>query len=605
MANTSSITWFDYLPTELIFHVFNYLSKNDIVYTFLFYNPRLNQILLDNENYFDYFETPSTNLEQWKKYLSTTRSYIKTLNITKSNFTFPLTYFPNLKSIVLSSSFGLSNQLFRLIIDSTQFNQLRSLKIKTNDLSIDSNQKTPSTNQENLWKKILNQQNSLEILESFLSMSLFPIINQFHFQTNSHLRCLTIQLDNYHLIFPLIEFTPNLKDLNIQSPPPREYQQGIYSTKIQLKQLKIKFFDDLRKSTLNFAQIYLNRLIPDIRLFSSSLICLSLDFVDLNLRDTNEFPLNNIIFEQLMQSMISLKEFHFYAKIPSNCDENILARFENPFWLDRQWIFGMHERYIYTLPFKFDDLYEFSEDFHHVKLTDDQILKKNSRSWYQVKSIELYPIEKYNFNFINELKMKMPKLKLIKFGPCNVEKINQRQDVYVNKDEISLRLYSVTTIDCMWGFIENEKEWLFDRLPEARNLFLFVRELPSVENQLCSKLDNIMQQIDTMMYIQLKQFIEINFIYFPNVQYLSFYLYYYWNRFQCYGDLIGQIFENFQRLNTLTIYTPWIFQEYTDQFSQIDLTKLFQYLQSNQRMKNYQVKHFRRYILFSRKTVEI
>ena len=605
MANTPSITWFDYLPTELIFYIFNYLSKNEIIYTFLFLSPRLHQILLDNCNYLDYFETPSTNLNQWKKLLPVTRPYIKTLNINQTNSAFPLRYFPNLKSLIVSSPCGLSNQLFRLIIESTQFNQLRSLKIKENNKSVDLCKNTPSTNQENLWKKILNNQNSLEILESFLSMSIFPIINQFHLQMNFNLHSLTIKLDNYHLIFSLIKFTPNLDYLSIQSPPPREFQQGTSSTEIKLKKLFIKLIDDLQNFSLAFAQIYLNRLIRDIELFSSSLICLSLDLIGLDLQDTNEFPFNNIIFEQLMQSMVQLKEFHFYAKVPQRCDENILSRFENSFWLDRQWIFGMHERYIYTLPFRFDDLYEFSHDFDHIRLTDDQILKKNPRSWYHVKSIELYPIEKYKVNFIEQLEIKMPKLNLIKFGPCYLEKFNEREDVNRNeRREFLGRLYSVRTIECTWGYIANKKEWLSDQLPESRILFLSVRESPSTENQISSKLNDKSQQLDTMMDLQLKQLIEIDYIYFPNVQHLSFYLYYYWDRFQCYGDLIIKIFENFQMLNTLTIYTPWIFQGHTDQFSQIDLTKLFQYLRGSRCMTNYEMRYFRRYILFSKKTVE-
>jgi len=48
MRNTTSIeltTWFDRLPTEIIFLIFEYLSTNDILYTFLDFNQRLDNLL--------------------------------------------------------------------------------------------------------------------------------------------------------------------------------------------------------------------------------------------------------------------------------------------------------------------------------------------------------------------------------------------------------------------------------------------------------------------------------------------------------------------------------------------------------------------------------
>ncbi len=48
MGNTTSIessTWLDDLPTEIIFLIFNYLSNNDIIYTFFFLSQRFNNFL--------------------------------------------------------------------------------------------------------------------------------------------------------------------------------------------------------------------------------------------------------------------------------------------------------------------------------------------------------------------------------------------------------------------------------------------------------------------------------------------------------------------------------------------------------------------------------
>ncbi len=41
-------TWLDYLPAEIIFQIFNYLSTNDIIYTFFCFNQRFNNILSDH-----------------------------------------------------------------------------------------------------------------------------------------------------------------------------------------------------------------------------------------------------------------------------------------------------------------------------------------------------------------------------------------------------------------------------------------------------------------------------------------------------------------------------------------------------------------------------
>ena len=79
-------------------------------------------------------------------------------------------------------------------------------------------------------------------------------------------------------------------------------------------------------------------------------------------------------------------------------------------------------------------------------------------------------------------------------------------------------------------------------------------------------------------------------------------MYYYWNQCELYGDFIRRIIQKRRMLNTLMIYTLQIFQGYTDRFSQVDLTELFRYVETNERIPNYEIKQFRRYCLFSKKT---
>ncbi len=68
MSNSKSPTWFDRLPTKIIFIIVDYLSSNDIIYTFFFFNQRFNDLLLYNQRYFNYLELPPVHSNTWKKF---------------------------------------------------------------------------------------------------------------------------------------------------------------------------------------------------------------------------------------------------------------------------------------------------------------------------------------------------------------------------------------------------------------------------------------------------------------------------------------------------------------------------------------------------------
>jgi hypothetical protein len=82
-TNIESTTLFDLLPTEIIFLIFDYLSNNDIIYIFFFFNQRFNNLLLENQSYLNYFEFPTTDLNTWEKILLKIRSQIECLNINR------------------------------------------------------------------------------------------------------------------------------------------------------------------------------------------------------------------------------------------------------------------------------------------------------------------------------------------------------------------------------------------------------------------------------------------------------------------------------------------------------------------------------------------
>jgi hypothetical protein len=55
----NSSTWLDQLSIEIILDIVDYLSSNDIIYTFFNFNQRFNSILLHHHRYLNNFEIPN------------------------------------------------------------------------------------------------------------------------------------------------------------------------------------------------------------------------------------------------------------------------------------------------------------------------------------------------------------------------------------------------------------------------------------------------------------------------------------------------------------------------------------------------------------------
>ena len=92
-------------------------------------------------------------------------------------------------------------------------------------------------------------------------------------------------------------------------------------------------------------------------------MCLSIDLSNAELDVSNDDLLyNGVKLQQLfLQSMTELTQFHFYTKFNSDLFDaaRILPTFSNEFWLDHKWFIGIHGNYIYTLPFRFEQLHHF------------------------------------------------------------------------------------------------------------------------------------------------------------------------------------------------------------------------------------------------------
>ena len=124
----------------------------------------------------------------------------------------------------------------------------------------------------------------------------------------------------------MISYTPNLKYLNVESEPPYRYNKSIYKTDIKLKQLYLTLSKD------SSVEIDFNQLTDGIKQFSSSLNCLSLNLVSINMTTTNEIPFNSKKLQQFLESIRELKQFHVYAKLDEyRISDFILSQFKSQY----------------------------------------------------------------------------------------------------------------------------------------------------------------------------------------------------------------------------------------------------------------------------------
>ncbi|CAF3414573.1 unnamed protein product [Rotaria sp. Silwood2] len=144
---------FNDLSTEIIFHIFDYFSNNDIIYTFFYLNQRLHNLLLNNKRYLNYFKLPTRNLSIWKNILPNISSQIEILNISTIDITFQFSLFPNLKSIIISSSHGFPDEEVISIIECDIFKYLHCLIIKENKIFSDTRSNDSIIKENNIFKK--------------------------------------------------------------------------------------------------------------------------------------------------------------------------------------------------------------------------------------------------------------------------------------------------------------------------------------------------------------------------------------------------------------------------------------------------------------------
>lgn len=596
-TSTKSAIWFDYFPTEIFILIFEYLSTNDILYTFFHLNDRLKDFLLENHNYSTYFELPKSNLNFWRKIVPLISSRIECLHINTIYFPFPLNSFSNVKSIIISSSHGFADEELKSILMSEQFQRLETFRIISNDRSSTcyDNNNGYFNDHYQILNEVLTNRTSLKIFEYSFVLPPLRLLSIDHYEMNCILQSLTLILTNYEDIFSLVEYTPHLNYLNIQSKP--------LSRSVRLNKklnLKLERFQ-LRLTTNHSAEslIDFDQLMNNIQPFSSSLICLSLNLADLDIFNRNQIPFDFVKLKQWLESMLQLKQFHFYAKLIEHFNINRFMPIElqNWFWLEHNLLFGMHGNYLYTLPFHFDHLHLFPSRFQITKSNHFGIQINNSQLWYKVKSIQLDLRQQYHTNFIHDIKMKLPNLSSIRFlGTFHTPKhetlisfanINEGNDTDTILDKL-------TTINFS-GLVEREREWLTNSLPNLRYLILSAKELSSLEFSLKCNQFRLPFQLENDLHSIFKQLDHIDHIYFSNIKHITISLNDRWTLSTESIDLLLKILKQSKHLQTILIYISR-----NPKYDEIDSTeeklhKFLDRLSKSKLRKTYEIKCFRRY----------
>jgi hypothetical protein len=221
----------------------------------------------------------------------------------------------------------------------------------------------------------------------------------------------------------------------------------------------------------------------------------------------------------------------------------------------------------------------------------------NPRIWHNVKSIELERTYDYDRNFVKELKIKMPKLSLIKFGNRKIFPERYSSEIEDRKEKIDLRLDNVTTIQFTRGLIDGESYRIISSLPNLRHLIFCCGILDS-DNELSPILNEKIQRLDIDILSPLKHLTEKSYVYFSNIQYINFCLSHFKEEPEWYADVIMKILRNFKNLKSLFIYIRRRIDVYVNCSREAKLSKLIEYLDMNAIRKNYKMKNFCGYCLF-------
>lgn len=461
MSGKNFVISFDLLASEILFEIFDYLSYNDIVHAFSSLNQRFTAILPHYCSLLKTFITPTRDFPVWQTILSSINSHIEHLIITTTEFSISLDSFPNLKSLVVSSSFSIDYDELALLLQGEQFRRLNSLKIKSEIA------KDPYDQEKSFFHEVLRDPNSLCTFESLTEMG-FSYITMRYAKLNTNLRSLSLKVSDFSCLLSLLSYTPNLIYLNVILPV---YGfGGTTSPSMNFSHIKLKKCSMIMELGGIFSKSFL-LLTWFLKQFSCSLEELSLDLHQM--KTDNSLFTDSILQQRLLEPMIHLKSLHLYVKL---CGEPVnivsfLSTFQTPFWLDHHWTFAMHRCYLYTLPFHFDTLHDFT-NFDRITSTDPCALR-SSKAWSHVRSIQFSQSFQSHSSLIDQLKLKMLNLRSIIFDIHFSHRLSQ----------YTAELDQITTVHSPTNWDRSIKDWLPHISPNVTKLLLTHSASSSIDLQ--------------------------------------------------------------------------------------------------------------------------
>lgn len=592
-------TSFGDLPTEVLLSVFDYLTSNDIIYTFYSVNGRFRNLLAHHGRYLSHYELPTSNTAFWQTVLPSVGPHVRTLTVPTPDLPLSLDVFANLTAVVITSPYGLSDRSLQVLFANRPFLQLRTFKVTSNTFLRPRSSLLRDNAEHYFFSNIFHERNQLREFAFLSRISLFSRKTLTNFETNSHLSSLTLRLNEFRDVFAVLRYTPNLLVLNVATALCFVHQnrdQSMNTRDYKLQKLALTFArndpDDVTDPTT-----YLH-LLSDLKLFSSTLTRLSLNFINLNVASTDELPFNGLKLQhQLLKSMLVLDQFHLYAKARqlSIDAEGVLSTFTDRFWLDRRWFVATHGSYLYTVPFHFHELRGFI-DFNCVRSTNATLLADRT-TWRNAKMIELAPQAKFDMQLIKLMKIRLPALQTIRFLASGLYSYSKSIDHLRTASDVVLP--NVTTVELVAGSVENIKQWLVNALPNVQHLILSYTELPLSSSQLAPLLATRIRRVDAQEHYTAAQVSSNNHdSCFANLDEIRLTLFNVDGKYSWYVDVVKSIFERHERLKRLWICLVDQHNRATFHSSEVELIKIIEYLQMNGLLKDYRAQRHRESALF-------
>ncbi|CAF3973254.1 unnamed protein product [Rotaria sordida] len=275
----AEVTCFDRLSTEIILEIFNYLLSNDLMFSFLSLNKRLNDILFHYDRLLNNIQIPTRNLDFSNNIFQLIGSKIQHLTLTTNDLKIPWDLLPNLRSLTISSAIPLNCDHFHLILNSKQFCNLKSFEMKSKIYSEEVYHSDDHIVEGTAFILIFYPFNKLKSFQYLSTISPFQTVDDISgMDISQHLESLSLKLWEFETVYFIIQYCPNLKELDliVTVIHPVKVNEELDLSNIPLQKFSLTMNDTRRSSLMTRARyLYITKFLKQ---FSETLISLSLNF---------------------------------------------------------------------------------------------------------------------------------------------------------------------------------------------------------------------------------------------------------------------------------------------------------------------------------------